>query len=138
MKYIHARDMLGLWDKFMNEFTEAIMIDKENGYIYLKSFLWYTDALVIEDQQQELGRIINKHLAASEKDNIMRTIAQKYIDEGMEIGRLEGMEKGIERGIERGIEKAATNMLKQKLDLKLIAQVTGLSVTELNKLQANI
>lgn len=134
MKYIHARDMLGLWDKFMNEFTEAIMIDKENGYIYLKSFLWYTDALVIEDQQQELGRIINKHLATNETSNIMRTIAQKYIDEGMELGRLEGMEKGIERGI----EKAATNMLKQKLDLKLIAQVTGLSVTKLNKLQANI
>jgi hypothetical protein len=41
-------------------------------------------------------------------------------------------------GIEKGIEKTAINMLKQKLDNKLISSVTGLSLEEIAKLKSRI
>lgn len=44
MKHIHMRDMIKLWEKFLTEFKHIIILDKEKGYIYLRSFLWYTDA----------------------------------------------------------------------------------------------
>lgn len=51
--------------------------------------------------------------------------------------REEGLEEGIEKGMEKGIEKVAINMLKQNIDIKLVAQVTGLSIDELNKIKAS-
>ncbi len=49
-----------------------------------------------------------------------------------------GIEKGIEKGIEQGIEKntreTALKMIKSGLDIKLIANITGLSVEEIEKL----
>ena len=53
----------------------------------------------------------------------MRTIAQKYIDEG------------IEKGIDKGVEKTAINMLMQNADVKFIAKVTGYSVEQIQKLK---
>ncbi|WPX99628.1 hypothetical protein Megpolyxen_01526 (plasmid) [Candidatus Megaera polyxenophila] len=40
-----------------------------------------------------------------------------------------------EKGIAEGIEKTALNMLKQKLDDKLISSVTGLTLEEILKLK---
>ena len=44
----------------------------------------------------------------------------------------------IEKGIEKGVKKTAIKMLQEKLDLKLISSVTGLSIAELKKLSATL
>ena len=58
--------------------------------------------------------------------------------EGIYIGKQEGISIGEARGIEKGVEKTAINMLKQKLDDKLICSVTGLSLEEIAKLKSRI
>ena len=45
--------------------------------------------------------------------------------------------KGKEVGIQIGIEKVALNMLLKKLDEKIIAELTGLSVEEIERLKKN-
>ncbi|KHO02219.1 transposase (plasmid) [Rickettsia felis str. LSU] len=76
----------------------------------------------------------------------MRTIADKYIDEGvqkgmvqgMQIGRNEGMQIGEARGMQIGEAKrtmeVAKNMLNAGSDISFISKVTGLSISELNQL----
>ena len=44
-------------------------------------------------------------------------------------------EDGLEQGLEKGIEKTAINMLKQDLDLQIIAAVTGLSLEQITQLK---
>ncbi|KJV80286.1 putative permease [Rickettsia hoogstraalii str. RCCE3] len=134
LKHIHQRDMLKLWDEFLSKFKLSIIKDKELGYIYLRSFLWYTDTKVAEEKQPELERIIVKHLSIEEKDNIMRTIAQKYIDEGIQHGIIQGIEKGIEKGkiegkaegMQLGKAEIAQNMLSEGFAPATISKVTGL------------
>ena len=46
-----------------------------------------------------------------------------------------GEARGEAKGEARGIEKTALNMLKQKIDDKLIASVTGFSLEEIAKLK---
>ena len=50
-------------------------------------------------------------------------------------GEARGREEGREEGIEEGIKRTAINMLKQHLDLKLISEVTGLSIVQISKLK---
>ena len=39
LKHIRDRDMIKLWREFFDSFSDVIIADKENGYIYIKSFL---------------------------------------------------------------------------------------------------
>ena len=59
------------------------------------------------------------------------TEAEKAKEEGIAEGIFIGEAKGIER---RNIE-VAINMIKQKLDNKLISSVTGLTLEEILKLK---
>lgn len=141
LKHIHIRDKLKLWDSFLTEFKEMIFIDKQNEYFYIKHFLWYTNAKVSEEQQQELNLLLAKHLSTTEQEQIMRTIAQKYIDEGISKGFSQGISQGVSKGISQGfsqgIEKTAINMLKQGFEVRIIAQITGLSIQDIQKLKAS-
>ena len=85
----------------------------------------------------------------------MRTIADSYIDEGLEKGMVLGMEKGMVLGMKKGKAEGeakgkaegiaegiaqrnmeiAHRMLEEKTDIKLIASVTGLSNDDILKIQ---
>ena len=122
LKHIHTRDILKLWEELLTKFKADIVVDKENGYIYIRSLLWYTDAKLTEDKQQGLERILDQYLPTEEKDNIMRTIAEKYIDQGIEIGEA------------RGEAKIIRMMFKTGSSIEVISKMTGLSVDEIRRL----
>ncbi|WP_425360290.1 MULTISPECIES: Rpn family recombination-promoting nuclease/putative transposase [unclassified Candidatus Tisiphia] len=122
MKHIHQRDMIKLWEQFLERFKLEILVDKENGYIYLRSFLWYTDAKLPEEKQSELEQLLAKYLSEEEKGNIMRTIAQKYIDEGEA------------RGEEKKAMAVAKNLLKVGVSIDIISTSTGLSKKAIEEL----
>jgi predicted transposase/invertase (TIGR01784 family) len=49
--------------------------------------------------------------------------------------RKQGMEKGIVQGMERGIVQVARTMLKKRLPLEVIAEITGLTAEQLKRLE---
>ncbi len=138
MKHIHTRDMLRLWQEFLSDFTHMISLDKESGYIYIKKFLWYTDAKVDAKVHGELNQLILNHLPGGDGEEIMKTIADKYIEQGLEQGIIQGLEKGVEQGQQIALEKTALNMLKQNCNIELIATVTGLNKDEILKLSRSL
>lgn len=114
LKHIHERDMIQLWEQFLANFNHVIMLDKEKGYIYLKSFLWYTDTKISKKQQPRLVQVFDKYLSPQHKDNIMKTIADVYRDEGE---------------VKEEYNKAvmiAKKMFSQGFKIPIIAELTGL------------
>lgn len=146
LKHIKARDILNLWQSLLERFESSIEIDKENGYIYIKWLLWYSDAKVDEDKQVELAKIIAKHLNKTDQEGLMRTIADKYIDEGVQKGMVQGMQLGEARGMQigrnegmqlgeaKGKYEVAKNMLSNNYSIPEVSRITGLSIQELNEL----
>lgn len=59
---------------------------------------------------------------------------EKGHKEGVERGIKQGIEQGIERGIEQTTEKIAKRMLESNMDKKVISQITGLSIEEINNM----
>ncbi len=114
LKHIHQRDMLKLWEQFLESFKEGILIDKANDYIYIRTFLYYTDARVEDHKKEQLTKIITDNLSKEDGEKLMPTIADVYIAQGME----------------KGIETVAVNMLKANLDLELVSKVTGYPVQQ--------
>lgn len=77
-----------------------------------------------------------------------RKVYNQYMNESLkerdrlisaeEKGEARGRAEGREEGIELGVQKTAINMLKQNLDITLIAEVTGLSLEQIQKLKQTL
>jgi len=82
------------------------------------------------------------------KSNIMKesVIYQDILAEGLAEGIAKGLSQGITQGITKGIAKGiakeknqiAVNMLRSDMNIELIAQITGLSVRQIEKLRKAI
>jgi predicted transposase/invertase (TIGR01784 family) len=131
LKHADERDKIKLIGNMLEKCVKAIQIDKEHDYLYITLAIWYNDNKIEESQREDLDKLIEQKLPTEDKENIMRTIADAYRDEG----RNEGRNEGMARGFQEGVEKTALKMLQQKLDLKLISSVTGLSSNDLLKLK---
>jgi hypothetical protein len=138
MKHVKMRDMLKLWHNIFEKFPEAVRIDKEHGYFYISNLLWYIDRKLPAEKREELNGLMIEHLK-NDGEDLMRTIADSYIEEGVSKGIIQGVAQGIVIGEARGeandVAKGATTkaieivrrMLKEKTDIKFISSVTGLS-----------
>jgi hypothetical protein len=155
MKHIHDRDKIRLWERFLDEFREHILIDQKNKYFYIKSLWHYTEGKVPAEKKDELIKLILDKIPNNEGEEVVRSGADTYReegrdegvvigrDEGIVIGRDEGRDEGIVIGRNEGFStgaqqkgvEIAKNMLKQDLDQKLISSVTGLSLRAISKLR---
>ena len=111
LKHIHQRDMLELWEDFLEKCKSMILMDKENNYIYIKSLIWYSDNRVPDNKKGQLEKLIIESLPEEDGERVMRTIADSYRDEGehkgiaqgIAIGKNEGIAIGDARGVEKGV-----------------------------------
>ena len=70
-----------------------------------------------------------------EKEKMMESIAQEYIDRGKQEGKQEGMQEGVQKGRQEEKLGIASYMLHQlKLGFEVVQQATGLSRQELARL----
>lgn len=71
---------------------------------------------------------------------IYQDILQEGLAQGLEQGIEQGLEQGIEQGLEQGIEQKAQEiaikMINKGINLEIIVDVTGLTVEQVQKLQA--
>ena len=130
MKHIHERDTLAMLKDAMSRCSRAIVIDKEQNYILTRLILWYSDSKVPEKSKHLLEQLIVDNLPKQEANNIMRTIADSYIEEGFNKGIIQGMEKGKAEGKGEFIKM----MLNQGNSIDTIAKITGLSFADIKAL----
>ena len=60
---------------------------------------------------------------------------RKGWEKAVEEGREKGIKEGKKEGMREGIKQTAVNMLRKGIDIKVIAEVTGLSLKELEMLK---
>ena len=135
---------------FINVINQSILALKElkgkSGAIgYLETIVRYMLSARGDIEFEEVKREVQKK--SMEGSDIIMTIAEKLIKEGMEKGIKEGMEKGmkegmkegkkegIEKGMKESMEKVAKKMLAEGESIEKIARYTGLSRDDIEKLQ---
>ena len=126
-----TRNALDMWVAFLtrHDLLKAERLPKELDDKNLKKALHVLDFLNFSEEERELYEDHLKWLRI--EANTLKKTAEKAKEEGIAEGIFIGEAKGIER---RNIE-VAINMIKQKLDNKLISSVTGLTLEEILKLK---
>jgi predicted transposase/invertase (TIGR01784 family) len=134
LKHIHQRDTLKLIEDIFKHCHKAILIDKQQDYLYTKLMVWYSDSKVPVEQKRQLEQLIIDNLPQEDTENVMKTIAQAYIDEGMVLGKAEGKVEGKVEGKAEAKIAIARNLLRTGLSLDIIAESTGLPKEQIKKL----
>ncbi len=84
---------------------------------------------------QDNQELVEEVKGIKEVKSMLRTSIKKLAQEA----ERDGMQKGIEKGIQKGIQKqkleTAKILLKEKMPVKKIAQITGMEVEEIEKIK---
>jgi hypothetical protein len=84
--------------------------------------------LRLDVNEEQMFQAEIDRMGMTQKEEIMQTITS---------WEEKGMEKGLEKGLEKATQSIALNMLRKKMDLETIAEVTGLTIAQLHQLQAD-
>jgi len=78
-------------------------------------------------------------MTKAERENYSYYQKQVYKDrDALEAAEARGIEKGEAKGREEGIKKTVINMLYQNFDIKLISELTGFSIEQIEKLKHSL
>ncbi len=96
----------------------------------------------IRDQKAEKDFIHDEAKAAGLKEGLREGLKEgrkKGLQEGLQEGREEGLQKGrkegLQEGLDKGVRKTALNMLRKGFDTHTIKDITGLPLSEIQKIQ---
>ena len=111
---------------------------------------------MVEKYMDELKRVNEDSdfhvFMSAEEDNrkiensIREEMIEKGLKEGMEKGLKQGLEKGLKQGLEQGLEEGLkqgknemiVEMLKNKVDMHIIAKCAKVSLDEIEKIAKNV
>jgi predicted transposase/invertase (TIGR01784 family) len=141
-KYIYSPYLRNkLWDIFKLFLS---LNDKNTVFEYLEALLNYLvnspGELTEEDLQETVARIIE------EGGDIMQTIAEKWIERGVERGVEKGVRIGVEKGVRIGVEKGVKerdeeivmNMIRYGMNLKDVAKITGHPIEKIKQMKSRM
>lgn len=118
---------------FLKTLEESILAfdqleKQDNGLEYFETFIRYI-MNARNDLEFQTVYELTKEISLQRSEVVM-TIAEKLITEGIE----KGMEKGIERGMEKGRLEVAENLIRLGMGIDVIIKATGLSEEEVRKI----
>ncbi len=127
----HLREELGDLVSLMFQLSK-----KQTGVEYIRTILYYLSKVTERVSRKDLQAALLRQGAQGE--SAMATIAQEFIEQGIEKGIEQGIEKGIEQGIEKGIERGIKQVAIRLLKLHnvvTVSELTGLTIDEVEALQ---
>ena len=138
-----------LTDKYELHYIQLSKFKKKCKRISTKLEQWLL--FIINENMEEINMVDNKYVKKAEKeleylsgDEETRRLAElrekairdelAAIAQAKEEGRSEGLSEGRNQGINQGKIIVAKKMLEKKMDINLIAEMTGLTKEEIEKL----
>lgn len=130
----------------LKKFRESAIIEPRKKEFWLW-FIDHTNKEMVEmgrKTEKELNEAYEEYMRITSDKEMMTAIINKQIAEQDEIARNrkareEGLRKGKEEGKKEGIEETKKEMAKKllalKMDIKQIAEITELSIEEIEKLK---
>lgn len=90
------------------------LADAETGLQYLELLLRYVSSANERITEDDLNQII--HLALGNKgDKIMTTLAEKWIQQGLQQGVQQGLQQGVQQGLQQGVQQGLQQGVQEGL-----------------------
>ncbi|MCC8406638.1 MAG: Rpn family recombination-promoting nuclease/putative transposase [Rickettsia endosymbiont of Sceptobius lativentris] len=131
MKHIHERDLLKRWQEIaelLPKFAEVNI-----GIDYIELILYYTLTKISQNDIIRIEKILKSHLNPIKGEEIMGSIVEHWLQQGIEKGRQEGINIG-----EMKLAEMAKRMLRKNKPLDEIIEFTGFTKKGIEELQKQL
>ena len=132
LKHMHERELLKRWEQMADLLPEFVKVSI--GYDYIETILHYTLTAIDKNDKIKLQQLLTSTLNKETGEKLMTSLAQSWKEEGIEIGIQDGIKIGEARGEARGEAKLIKMMINKGNSIETIAQITGLSIVDIQKL----
>jgi predicted transposase/invertase (TIGR01784 family) len=130
LKYIFKPDIKNKLPEIIQLFKE--IKNKNTSLDYLVALINYLVSAAGNLDNEEIEVTVSK--VFSEGGEIMATIAEKLINQGIE----QGIEQGIDQGIDKGKWDVVMNMLREGASIDFISKVTGFTAHQIKEFKEKI
>lgn len=134
MKHIHERDLLKRQEEVADLLPKFAKIDI--GIDYIELILCYTLTRIKQDDVIEIEKLLKSKLNPKKRENIMKSIAHHWIQQGKAEEREEAKAEAVKLvNIKMQKEKITMvkKMLKEGIPLESVIKITKLSKEDLEK-----
>jgi predicted transposase/invertase (TIGR01784 family) len=128
LKYRRDLDLIGILEKLAE--IIKVICKKPNGTDYITSFLCYNESNVSE-KDEEKARDLIKNILGKKGKKIMGIMGKAFAQEWYSRGEA----RGEARGALKNAKQTAKRMLSRGMDVSVIAEITHLSLAELEKIK---
>ncbi|WP_194966879.1 Rpn family recombination-promoting nuclease/putative transposase, partial [Rickettsia endosymbiont of Cardiosporidium cionae] len=117
------RNLFHIFSSAVKEIYALMDLEEQKAqFLSFKGLVWYTVGRIAKNKKEDFLQIIKDILKEKgQSEELMKTIADSWIEEGKVVGKAEGMQlgeaRGEARGEAKGIEFTARNMLKKHIDM---------------------
>ncbi|WP_270170444.1 Rpn family recombination-promoting nuclease/putative transposase [Paenibacillus sp. SYP-B4298] len=139
---LSVADLIELFRKLAPVIDNTAQEQREQFALWLEHIMLRFGT--VKEQEQMIKKMVSQiqrkglNAMISNFERNLEWLQQQSIEKGIAQGLEQGKEQGIEQGRARGLEQAAINMLKEGLDLQLVAKVTGLSEHRIKVLKRHL
>jgi predicted transposase/invertase (TIGR01784 family) len=116
LKYILDPDLLEKLPDILSLLSE--IINQDTGLQTLEVLLRYLYSTIEDKNMDKVKNIFEQTLSNKKGVSAMATIAEKFINEGIQQGRQQGIQQGIQRGRQQGIQQGLQQAIELGLELK--------------------
>jgi predicted transposase/invertase (TIGR01784 family) len=144
MKNIRSKSMYPVWEEALSNLPE--LKSSKRLLEFLKLFFRYSSAKIEKEEKAKVVNLLSLKLSKLEMEDIMGSIAEEWLNEGMQQGIQKGKQEGITLGLQQGIEKGkmeeaisiAKEMLLSSEPMEKIVKYTGLSKEKIDSIKHNL
>ncbi|MCD6294905.1 MAG: Rpn family recombination-promoting nuclease/putative transposase [Deltaproteobacteria bacterium] len=102
LKHIFSEDLGSRLPEILGLLSH--LSDKDSGIEYLETILRYLASGTDRVSGDDIGKAVTGIIEGG-GENIMPTLAEQWIEQGVEKGLQEGIQRGLQEGIQRGIQE---------------------------------
>jgi predicted transposase/invertase (TIGR01784 family) len=130
LKYIFKPDIKNKLPEIIQLFKK--IKNKNTALDYLVALINYLVSAAGNLENEEIEVTVSK--VFSEGGEVMATIAEKLINQGIE----KGIDQGINQGIEKGKWDVVMKMLNKGMDIDIIEEITGFTADQIKEFEEKI
>ncbi len=116
LKYIFDPALFEKLPGILSLFSQ--ILQQDTGLQTIEALFRYLFSTIEDKNIEKVKDLVKKTLSNDKGELAMGTIAEKFINEGMQKGIQQGIQKGIQQGMQKGIQQGMLQAIEMDLEIK--------------------
>jgi predicted transposase/invertase (TIGR01784 family) len=133
LKYIFDPALFEKLPEILSLFSQ--ILQQDTGLQTIETLFKYLYSTIEDKNMEKVKNLVKKTLSNDKGELTMGTIAEKFINEGIQKGMQQGIQQGMQKGIQQGMQKGIQQGMQQAIEMDLEIKFGDQGLTYMEKIR---